>query len=151
MPEDHGPSTPARSRATAERGRLRRVFDAVTNVLATEPRIQHALVFGSVARGDARADSDLDVAIGGLTAPMSALELGDLIGRLEEATGRAVDLVVLDDAGPGLAFRIVRDGVVVLDRTPTDFAHRRAEIALAYHDWQPIEDLFSAARRGNGA
>ena len=122
------------------------MFDAVGKVLAREPRIGYALVFGSCARGNARADSDLDVAIGGLTSPLSALELGDLIGRLEGASGRDVDLVVLDEAKPGLAYRIFRDGVIVLEREPEKLAARKAWAVLEYLDWKPVEDLFAGLR-----
>jgi len=73
------------------------VYEAIRQLLAAEPHIGFALVFGSCARGDEHAQSDLDLAIGGLARPLSLLELGDRIGRLEAAAGRAVDLTVLDD------------------------------------------------------
>lgn len=122
------------------------MFDAVSRVLLAEPRITYALVFGSTARGDARPQSDLDIAIGGLTAPMTPLELGDLIGQLEVVSGREVDLVLLDEAGPGLAYRVFRDGIGVLDREPIVLANRKARAMLEYADWKPVEDLFTGAR-----
>jgi predicted nucleotidyltransferase len=123
------------------------VFEAVTKVLRADPRISYGLVFGSRGRGTARADSDLDVAIGGLSTPLATLELGDLIGRLEVATGHEVDLVLLDEAGPGLAWRVFKDGVVVLERDPASLADRKAWAALEYFDWKPVEDLFAGVPR----
>ncbi len=119
-------------------------------MLAADPRITYALVFGSCARNEAHAGSDVDVAIGGLTSPLSVLELGDLIGRLEGAVHRPVDLTLLDEAPPGLAYRVFRDGVTVLERDPAAFAARKARAVLEYLDWKPVEDLF-AMRRGSSS
>jgi uncharacterized protein len=72
-------------------------------------------LFGSLARGDGRADSDVDVAVlyGKPVAPgMGGLKL-DLAGDLEERLGRRVDLVVLDHQPPDLIHRVLRDGVLV--------------------------------------
>jgi predicted nucleotidyltransferase len=124
------------------------VFDAVRQLLAAEPRIAYALVFGSHARGSARSDSDLDVAIGGISPPFAVLELGDLIGRLEQVSGRSVDLTLLDEAPAGLAYRVFRDGEIVLERDPAAFADRKARAMLDYFDWKPIEDLFTRGGRG---
>lgn len=123
------------------------MLDAVSQQIATDPRITYALVFGSHARGTAHAASDLDVAIGGLTAPFTAQDLGDLVGRLESATGRTVDLVTLDQAPPGLAYRVFRDGIVVLDRDHRALVERRARAVMDYLDWKPVEDFFVAYRR----
>lgn len=123
------------------------MLDAVSQQIATDPRITYALVFGSHARGTAHAASDLDVAIGGLTAPFTAHDLGDLVGRLESATGRTVDLVTLDQASPGLAYRVFRDGIVVLDRDHRALVERRARAVMDYLDWKPVEDFFVAYRR----
>jgi len=119
------------------------VFDEVAEVLRRDRRIQYALVFGSFARGTNHAGSDLDVAIGGLTEPMDALALGDLISRLESATRRTVDLVSLDEAPPGLAYRVFRDGIVILERDSKIMAARKARAILDYLDWKPVEDLFA--------
>jgi predicted nucleotidyltransferase len=123
------------------------VFEAVSKVLAAEPRISYALAFGSCARGTQHAASDLDIAVGGLAQPFSVLELGDLIGRLEAATGRAVDLTLLDEAPPGLAYRVFRDGKVLLERDHEAFAMRKARAVLEYLDFKPVEDLFVSRRR----
>lgn len=120
------------------------MFESVTKVLRADPRIGYGLVFGSRGRGTARVDSDLDVAIGGMTTPLSTLEIGDLIGQLEVATGCEVDLVLLDEAGPGLAYRVFKDGVIVLERDPAALADRKAWAVLEYLDWKPVEDLFAA-------
>lgn len=123
------------------------MFEAVTAVLAADPRVAYALVFGSCARGTDHASSDLDVAIG-VTAPLPVLELGALISRLESATGRVVDLIVLDEAPPGIAYRVFRDGVVVLDRDHDALVRRKARAVLEYLDWQPVEALFARAVGG---
>ncbi len=69
---------------------------AIREILGRDPRVAYALVFGSFGRGSERPDSDVDVAVGLVEgATLSGLELGDLIGRLEESAGRRVDVVSL--------------------------------------------------------
>lgn len=72
---------------------------------------------------------------------LTALELGELAARLEDAAGRAVDLVLLDDAPPGLAYRVFRDGRPLLERDRRALVTRRARAILEYLDFQPIEEL----------
>ena len=123
-------------------------------VLEVDPRVAYALVFGSTARGSAGSGSDLDVALAFREGVRpSPIELGDLISRLEAATGRPVDLVLLGEAPPALAYRIFRDGRVLLDRDRSALVDRKARAILEYLDFQPIEELCSegvlaAARRG---
>lgn len=78
-----------------------------------------AYLFGSVARGEDHAGSDVDVGIvlgkhGGLTLDdldRAARIQDDLAGLL----GREVDLVPLDGASPDLQFRVLRDQVLLFD------------------------------------
>ncbi|MBK9385985.1 MAG: nucleotidyltransferase domain-containing protein [Planctomycetes bacterium] len=129
------------------------MLQALTQVLAAEPKIAYALLFGSRARGTEHADSDVDLAIGGRDLAFSLLELGGLIARLEEVAGVSVDLVLLDEAPPGLAFRIFQEGLVLFDRDHPAFVERKAKAMLEYYDWQPIEArlaraVLEAAQRG---
>jgi uncharacterized protein len=123
------------------------VFDEIAKVLAAEPRVTYALVFGSRARGSERADSDFDIAIGGLRSPLSVRELGNLIGRLESATARTVDLTNLDEVPPSVAYRVFRDGIVVLDREHAALVDRQVRAVMEYLDWKPVEDFFVAHGR----
>ncbi|HYN76268.1 MAG TPA: nucleotidyltransferase domain-containing protein, partial [Lamprocystis sp. (in: g-proteobacteria)] len=71
-----------------------------------------AWLFGSAARGEARADSDLDIACLFDADPPHTLE-GlhlDLADELSAAAGRPVDLVVLNHAPVDLVNRVLRDG-----------------------------------------
>jgi predicted nucleotidyltransferase len=130
------------------------VIDGLRSVLEADPRIAYALLFGSQGRGAARAGSDVDVAIGLLPgARMSARDAGELVSRLEAATGARVDLVDLDEAGPGLAYRAFRDGRLLVARDAQALVERRAQAILEYLDWKPVEDAFArgvleAGRRG---
>jgi predicted nucleotidyltransferase len=77
--------------------------------LATHPEIDLAIVFGSVARGDARPDSDLDIAVQ-TREPLDATAKMRLIEDLACATGRAIDLIDLRTVGEPLLGQILKHG-----------------------------------------
>ena len=122
------------------------MIDRLRLVLEADPRIACALLFGSRGRGAAHPRSDVDVAVGlARGARLSAREVGDLVSRLEEAAGAAVDLVILDEAGPGVAYRAFRDGRPILVREARNLAERKARAILEYLDWKPVEEQFTRA------
>jgi predicted nucleotidyltransferase len=123
---------------------MRAMTEALRHVLEQDPRVSYALVFGSSARGTAGPHSDLDVAVGlAAGVRLTALELGSLVAKLEDAAGGPVDLVLLDEAPPGLAYRIFRDGRPIVERDRPAMVARKARAILEYLDFQPIEELFA--------
>ena len=118
------------------------MIEALAAALAADPRIVYALLFGSGATGATHPDSDVDVAIGvGGAPPLGLLDLGALAAKVEAATGRRVDLVLLDEAPPALAYRIFRDGRTILVRDKPALDARRARAILEYLDFRPVEEL----------
>lgn len=109
-------------------------------------------VFGSVARGEARAASDLDLAVL-FTAPVPILHQLAIKADLETVAGRSVDLVDLRRAGPIIGMRVLREGELVHEgdrRQVTDFI---AGTPLRYADLKRIRReaerlLISDVRRG---
>jgi uncharacterized protein len=69
-------------------------------------------IFGSVARGDSRPDSDLDllVDVGPSTSPWFP---GGLVAELEEALGRRVDVVTESALSPALRDHVLSEAVEV--------------------------------------
>lgn len=101
-------------------------------------------LFGSHARGEAGPASDVDLGILFATPPPSTL-MGQpfaLEDELRGVVGAAVQLVVLNTAPPDLLHRVLRDGVLLLDRDPG--ARIRFEVAArnAYFDLKPIHDRY---------
>ena len=85
-----------------------------------EPDIVAAYLYGSVARGNQRRDSDIDVAFLLESDPPATLESLrlDLAARIEKKTGRPVQIVILNRAPCDLAHRVRRGGVILIDREP---------------------------------
>jgi predicted nucleotidyltransferase len=76
--------------------------------------IRHLYVFGSVARGDARADSDVDLAIEvDPTSDFSLITLGSLTTDVETWLDRSVDLGERSMLRPPLRAAFERDAVRV--------------------------------------
>ena len=71
--------------------------------------ISMAIIFGSVASGAERMESDIDIAVWA-AQPLSTEQKMELIGDVAQATGRAVDLVDLRTAGEPLLGQIIRHG-----------------------------------------
>jgi predicted nucleotidyltransferase len=130
------------------------MLEALRLELERDDRLTYAIVFGSEARGRAHAGSDLDLALG--LAPgvrLEPLALADLAARLEAAAGRPVDLLLLDEAPPALAYRVFRDGREILVRDRSALVDRKARAILEYLDFKPVEELcargvLAAAARG---
>ncbi|HEU4696746.1 MAG TPA: nucleotidyltransferase domain-containing protein [Sphingomicrobium sp.] len=74
----------------------------------------HLSLFGSVARGEARPDSDIDLLVKlDRNRGIDLFELGGLNIRLQDLLGAAVDLITEPVRRPHLQERIDRDRVLV--------------------------------------
>lgn len=101
----------------------RRVMDRQIRevVAAHRPRVTAAYLFGSHARGTARADSDVDVGVLFETSqPRTLCGLPtELQAALEAELAGKVDVIDLQHASADLVHRVLRDGVLLLDRDPS--------------------------------
>jgi len=106
------------------------LFDRLLQALRTQPNVRLAVLFGSVARGEEDAASDLDLLAefrrDGVGARAQARE------QLENAAGRRVQLVGLGEAkaSPLLLADILRDGRVLVDRDGEWSKLKRRERAI---------------------
>ena len=86
---------------------------AVRDALGREPGLRLGLVFGSVAKGTARTDSDIDVAVLA-DRPLTASDKIHLIETITQITGRAVDLIDLATAGHPVLGQVLAHGTRLL-------------------------------------
>lgn len=113
------------------------LVDALGARLTAQPGVVSAYLFGSEARGLAHRDSDVDVGV--LLSRQTYPQAADrfevrlrLIGNLQDAAGREVDLVVLNDAPPHLVRRIMTEGRRLMVADPAlDHAHLRTALSRA--------------------
>lgn len=80
--------------------------------LARRRGIASIRVFGSMARNEARDDSDVDLLVT-LTPGTSALALGGLLLDAQELLGRHVDVVTEASLHPALRDRVLADAVAL--------------------------------------
>ena len=107
-------------------------------------------LFGSTARGSARAQSDVDVAILYRKAPepvLAGLPL-DVEAALEARLGRPVQAIVLNTAPVDLVHRVLRDGRLLLDADRSARIQFEVKARSEYFDLEPILRRY---RRGREA
>jgi uncharacterized protein len=89
----------------------------VEAALTAEPDVVVAYLFGSVARGSLGPRSDVDIAVLLADGSDSFERRLDLSADLAAVTApRPVDVVVLNEAPVALAYRVLRDGRLLLSR-----------------------------------
>jgi predicted nucleotidyltransferase len=106
--------------------------------LAEFAEVRLAFLFGSRARGRAREDSDFDIAVL-LDQDAARAERGQTVRRLAAGLGREVsstliDLVILNDAPALLRHRVLRDGILLLQRSPEERVRFAVETIRDYQD-----------------
>ena len=127
----------------------RRLEQLVAEALVSvDDRLLAAYLFGSVARGTNSSSSDVDVGVLLRTTPsgnLNDLRFG-LEGDLERALGRTTQVVVLNNAPPDLVHRVLRDGMLLLDRDRAARIRFEVRVRNEYFDLLPILNRYR--RRG---
>jgi predicted nucleotidyltransferase len=106
--------------AANERTYLRenwKIISTLTEALRTERNVRLAVLFGSIARGHAGEDSDIDVLVS--LAENRPMYLSHLAVRLQRVSARRVDIARLervDTHAPILLDQILDEGRVLVDR-----------------------------------
>jgi predicted nucleotidyltransferase len=94
------------------------------------------VLFGSRVGGSARANSDVDVAIG--LSGRSAEIRRAVVVAFARAVHLPVDVSFLDTAPSQLRFEMARSGVLVFERTHGAWARERARAMVDWWDWAPL-------------
>lgn len=104
---------------------------AVAVILAADPDAVAMYLFGSRARGDASAESDVDLAVLG-SAPFDPVARFDLQERIAERLRASVDLVDLRTASTVLRVQVLEHGVLLHEGDPGARARFEAAALAAY-------------------
>ena len=118
---------------------------AILAAIDTQPGIRLAILFGSLAAGRERADSDIDLAVDAGRC-LTAGEKLALINTLAEQTGRPVDLVDLHTVGEPLLGQILRHGKRLLGGG-TCYADLIRRHLFDQADYAPYRSRILAERR----
>lgn len=78
-----------------------------------EANVERSALFGSVARGEAGAESDIDILVD-LPDDKSLFDLVELKEKLEQALGNNVDIVTYRSISPLIKERILSEQVPIL-------------------------------------
>jgi uncharacterized protein len=126
------------------------LVNTLTQAFSGRAEILEAYLFGSQARGTARPDSDVDVAV--YVDPKTDTTAGfgldaAIAADLMTALGRnKVDVVLLNRADPVLYHRVLQDGIRLLTRDPRRTAGREGYALSRYFDFLPqLEKIRRAA------
>jgi uncharacterized protein len=121
---------------------IQRLRQSIKPVLHSQPVVL-AYVFGSVARGTADSESDLDIAV--LTLPsLSKEQRFDLRLKLHRLLAEAlhvdleqVDLIILQDVPTLLQYNVLRNGQLLFALSPS--VHHAFELSVEqrYEDESP--------------
>ncbi len=114
-------------------------------VLEHFPKISLAILFGSVALGSQRADSDLDIAVAAKQA-LTEHEKIALVGALAYSTGRPIDLIDLRVVSQPLLGKIVLNGRRVFG-SDTLYGELISRHLFEYADFMPYRTRILAERR----
>ena len=117
----------------------------VRDALARCSNVSLAIIFGSVAAGRPRADSDLDIAVGA-DQPISLPERIAIIQTLAEVTGRPIDLIDLAAVTEPLLGQILKHGRRVLG-SDTSYGKLISRHLIDQADFMPLIDRMLAERR----
>jgi predicted nucleotidyltransferase len=114
-----------------------------------------AYLFGSQAKGTAGSLSDIDIAVYFAEEVVAGERFDVRLGLLGELTDLyktdRVDLVVLNDAPPLLAHRILKEGLLIFSDDDKMRLEYEVKAVLKYLDWKPYLDKYTQEVFGSEA
>ena len=124
---------------------------------SSQENVVLAYLFGSQARGQANALSDIDIAVllAGRPDSSQCFEarlqiMGELMDILH---ANEVDVAILNQTPPALSYRVLRDGVLLFCRDRDQMIAYRVRVINEYLDFKPIlerhtQAIIEKARKG---
>ena len=122
------------------------IKDAVVQCLSQRPEIAAAYIFGSVAAGSARRDSDVDIAVllrrrppaqGLLKYRLRLIaEIGSALGRYD------IEVIILNEAPPVLAHQVLSKGKLIFERSASERVEFQVRTVNLYCDTEPMRELY---------
>ncbi|MDA8236247.1 MAG: nucleotidyltransferase domain-containing protein [Clostridia bacterium] len=112
--------------------------------LFAEKGVRLAYLFGSRARGEAKAESDFDIALdlelpeAGLTRFEFKMDLTYRIAKIMGVSENKVDLVFLAEAPPLLQYQVIKEGKLLFIKDEDYRAIYEARIVKMYLDTQHL-------------
>ena len=113
--------------------------------LAEDPNLELAMVFGSTVSGNARMDSDIDVAVYPKN-PLGHRSLQALSDQIASATGRPVDIIDLSKADGALLRQILRTGKILFSKRPSIMGFLMERLLVWQEDFEPAIQAMLASR-----
>ena len=121
-------------------------LERLAAALAAERDVLHAVAFGSMERGEARFDSDVDVAVLA-DRPLTSERRTALMELVASVTGRAVDLVDLRAAGVPLLRSALREGRELVRKDEAAYGRLVARMVADAEDLLPLQQRLLKERR----
>jgi predicted nucleotidyltransferase len=122
------------------------IVSVLRDALKGDEAVDMAILFGSYARGQARAGSDVDIGLlwahGVTTATKNAV-----LDRIERAARATADAIDIEDAPPLLRMEIARSGTLLLARSSDAWPRFRARAMLDWWDFAPYARRMHEAAR----
>lgn len=92
-----------------------------------------AFLFGSFARGNATAFSDLDIAIL-FYKKTDSYRINDLREKLSELLNIPLDIVVLNNAAPVIKMQVLKKGILMVNKDPKAYNEFFVNTVKEYDD-----------------
>ncbi len=129
----------------------KQIIKKASGYFSAQKDVIFAYLFGSYAKDNAIAMSDIDIAV----FPAHQILKADTRLEITYALSKALetdrlDLVFIDTAPISLAFRVLQNNVLLLDRDPTRRHHFESLIMRKYFDFSQLETRILERRFANG-
>jgi len=121
------------------------IDDQLREALSGFPQITLAILFVSVARGCATAQSDLDIAVIA-KKPLQAVEKIQIIEALASLTGRPIDLIDVHAAPEPLLGQVLKYGRRILG-SDSAYAQLLYRHLIEQADFAPLQNRILSERR----
>jgi predicted nucleotidyltransferase len=118
-------------------------------------KVAFAYLFGSQAKGEVGPLSDIDIAVGFDESVASDQRFDlrlEVLGELTDLfKSDDIDLVVLNDAPPLLAHRVLKEGLLLFSADEKARLEFETRAVLKYLDWKPYLEKYTRQVLGSGA